>query len=122
MMFDDWPGSMKPLSQLPARTAQMMMGESYLLDDAADTVTVMRRIGKDACEVLVTMRHSGDCVLRLRIDIVAHIYKAVFIDPYFWTFHIDGRAATQHDLEESSLGGYSGFHIDATHRRFDLQR
>ncbi len=113
---------MKPSSQLPARMADIAEGESYLLEQTAETVTVARRMSASAVEMVVITRHTGDCVLRLRIDPVTHLYKPLSVDPYFWTFDIDGRVATSQDLDDSNLSGYRRVVINASQRRLGLQR
>jgi hypothetical protein len=113
---------MKPASQLPAKMAQVRVGEAYLLEDAADTVTVLQHIRDDACELVVIARHSGDHLLRIRIDQITHLSRPVFVDPYFWSFDIDGRAATRQDVGDLNLRSYRSFNIDASRRRLNLQR
>ncbi len=97
-------------------------GESYLLHETADTVTVVQRQQQRACEMVVIARHTGDWVLRLCADPVTGQLKPVSVDPYFWTFDIDGRAATHHDLEDSNLSGYTSVRFNASQRQLSLRR
>ena len=113
---------MKPGSQLPSRTDELPVGEPVVLEETADTVTSLEQVQGGACAMVVTARHSGDCLLSIRIDPVTHLNQPVFIDPYFWTFELDGRAATRQDLEDANLSSYSSFRINASQRRLNLER
>ncbi len=93
-----------------------------VLEETADTVTSLRRLQGGPCPMVVTARHSGDFLLLIRIDPVTRLNPTAFIDPYFWTFEVDGRAATRQDLEDANLSGYDSFRINASQRRLNLER
>ncbi len=91
---------------------QIPIGHALPIDLGPEMVAAITRTGEDACELSATARNNGDCVLRVHIDLNTHAHTPRFIDPYFWTFDIEGRAATQRDLEDLNRVGYGEFRID----------